>query len=38
MNIEDIQEIAVYGLACLGFSTGLFFWGWLFKVIMTDKG
>lgn len=38
MTSAEIQEIAIYGLACLGFSTGLAFWAYFFKVIMSDKG
>lgn len=37
MTSAEIQEIAIYGLACLGFTTGLFFWSYFFRVIMTDK-
>lgn len=37
MTLADIQEIAIYGLACLGFSTGIGFWIFFFKVIMSDR-
>lgn len=32
MSIDEIIDVACYCCACLGFSTGLFFWSYFWDV------